>query len=151
MNTSSSGRSTSLLGSRKSMPCEYASNAVRSVSAAPSNPLTLGVGVVAGVSVIAVAPPPEDPAQPSSAPVQETRIYSRCDSPRISFERTLTTFSASSNGDSVARRRHSELSRYYLRYDPDFLALQLLHHPHLFPLIPAFLRDALQSTGCFVS
>ena len=40
----------------------------------------------------------------------------------------------------------SELSRYYLRYDPSFLALQLLH---LFLLIPAFLGDALQATGHF--
>ena len=39
------------------------------------------------------------------------------------------------------------MSRYHLRYDPSFLALQL-HHPHLFPL-PALLRDSLQSTGRF--
>ncbi len=58
MNTRSSGMSTSSLGSRKSRPCENASNAVQRVSAAASNPFTLGVPDV-GVVVVA---PPDDPA-----------------------------------------------------------------------------------------
>ena len=104
-----SGRSTSSLGSRKSKPCEYVSKAVQSVSAAASNPLTLGMGVVPDVGVVVAAAPPDDLAQPVIISSCGNAYLCRCNSPRISFVRTLTrrspcagaTFSTSSNGDSV--------------------------------------------------
>ena len=73
MNTRSSGKSTSSLGSRKSKPCENASNAVQRVSAAASNPFTLGdAGEVA-------VPPPDDPASKARQLLNSSYLGTRTD------------------------------------------------------------------------